>query len=93
MNYCLKQIRHLAFILTLDIQMQILHTFTELKQGTKRQGGRRRASGCVVLLLGSAPCREADIKSCIVLVCVRVRARACVCMLIDWLTQLYSAPL
>ena len=33
-----------------------------------------------VLLLGSAPCREADIKSCIVLVCVYKCECASVCV-------------
>lgn len=58
-----------------------------------REERRRELAVSVVLLLGLAPCREADIKSCIVLACLPVRVCVCVCMLIDWLTQLYGAPL
>lgn len=64
----------------------------ELDADTKMQKRRQRL---MLLLLGSAPCREADIKSCIVLVCLYACPSVCarVCVLIDWLTQLYSAQL
>lgn len=50
----------------------------ELHADTKMQKRRQRL--VLFLLLGSAPCRVADIKSCIVLVCPYACPSVCVCV-------------